>query len=419
MNFKMYFFHGIAVLVLASGAWLLIDNLNAHHKKVMNGPAPVFNITATQDGKIGLKGWEKFTEHLSNEIKRQYDISVAHLTFTVTYFSLTISALLIIVGFISFGRISQLAKLAETVESQPEKILGRYYDNRLRVCIDEIFSKDTIKRQDAIKELALNPGLSKKNYDLLNTALDSEMKSPNNLYFYPNIANLVIMMMRLDQKDTLEKVLDLIEKYRDDQKVFSLVPHIFVENNAPAPYKERIKKLLVGSSSTGFGNVVLHNLINSGSMDMDYAKYIIEKSEKQSLLSFIMTVVNSNTSIKLLDLKDDITARGLDQQFYSFLLVNTIHPNSKVPASDSIEIIVDFIKKSTNSSEVDATITNAVSQIRDRSDILDSFFASCKNALINPALFIRLYNASINQPYQQKVTQALLKHYDQASLTVT
>lgn len=355
------------------------------------------HITFNLSSKISDEQSRKITEGLRTEIDRNFNMAIGNINTTITYFAMFLSVILVLAGFVSFGRVNQLAKLVETLDTQPEKVFNAYFRKRLTTNLNELFSKNQIRKSDAIREIQANPQLSAEHFDILSTAINNEIADKNNMHSFQNLSALISIMMRLDEERGIALIYSLADEFYSDQKMFALIPHLLISKTHVQKYRLQLDTYL-RQPNVGVSTSIMNSLFSTGFMDDEFAKSIAEKCDQQVVSSFMYACMNQKSEIDMDSLVPILLKRPFNASFYIGLLATNIRNHAFLSFSYVAQLTAQYIKACTVQSEVEQILNFAMSTLRSNIAEFAEFLRASKAQNLPLTTFKRHYKILQLQP---------------------
>jgi hypothetical protein len=123
------------------------------------------------DNELSLKVQDEINNAISENIENIYNRLLSNIQFSIALFSAALVFFAIIFGFIYFSKIKDAEVLIKEIQKTPDLFFEHFYRVQFNESLSDLFSKDNIKRNDAINKLSFNPKINEKDYELLQEIL--------------------------------------------------------------------------------------------------------------------------------------------------------------------------------------------------------------------------------------------------------
>lgn len=224
-------------------------------------------------------------ESIEENINKMYDRHISHLNISITLFSVCLGIFTIIFGTFYILKINEIQKEINNIKNLPEEVFSKFYKEKLKDDINNLFSDDIIVRNLAIKDLSNNMEITKKDFNLLQKAFELEINSNNNTFNYNNIYILLTILFRLDNKKSIELLVNFFNSNEYNQmKMLNILQFLFLDKENEL-VKEYIKKSLLSNDINIYPHI-LSNIINNGLIE-EYIIFILENCS-ENVVSYVI-----------------------------------------------------------------------------------------------------------------------------------
>lgn len=284
-------------------------------------------------------------ESIEENINKMYDRHISHLNVSITLFSVCLGIFTIIFGAFYILKINEIQKEINNIKNLPEEVFKKFYKEKLKDDITNLFSDDIFVRNLAIKELSNNMEITKKDFNLLQKAFETEINS-NNTFNYNNIYILLTILFKLDNKKAIEILINFLNSNEYNQmKMLNTLQFLFLDKENDL-VKEYIKKSLI-SKDINLHNSILSNLINIGIID-EYIIFILENCS-ENVVSYLLIYMYSykliiqNFTKLLLEYRINIENENA--------IISTINGSDVISNIDKAEFLLTVYSKNKDKNE--------------------------------------------------------------------
>lgn len=238
---------------------------------------------------------EKYTNVIRKDIKERYDETISILNFSIATFAISITIILALVGFISFGKIKQLLDeshdLLTEVKTVPEKVLQIYYAQQLNHLMQNLFNRSYYIRSDTIQKLANNSELNDSHYDALFASLNNELQQKRNPHSGMIISNLSNIIFKVNREKAYNDFIVFLNDNYDAQKVHPMINIIVTTDN---PNQKKYIVNFLKTSNSNLTSTIISSLFNTGSINDEYIEEILINCSDEIVLSLLINLYNNS-----------------------------------------------------------------------------------------------------------------------------
>lgn len=333
----------VMVVVVSIGVSVFITYLFIIPKIEKNKYTPIeiytYGINSNDYNKI-------INDSIEENINKMYDRHISHLNISITLFSVCLGIFTIIFGAFYIIKINEIQKEINNIKNLPEEVFSKFYKQKLKDDINNLLSEDSIKRNFAIKGLNNNTEITIKDFNLLKQVFEIEISSNINTFTYNNIYILLTILIRLDNKKTVELLVDFLNSNEFNQiKMLNILQFLFLDKENEL-VKKYIKKSLLSDNITLYP-YILNTIINNGMIE-EYITFIIENCSE----NVISCVINYMYSYKLV-IKDFtkllLNRKNIENENN---IINPIFSNDNISNSDKIELLLTVYHKNKDRNEI-------------------------------------------------------------------
>lgn len=281
-------------------------------------------ISPQQEKNLNESAVNQLVKELRGEFYSNFDKTINHLNFTISFFTSLSALFLIFVGFFSFKKIKDLSELIEKNEKLPQVILKNYYANELSKLMSLIFDKNDIVRSEAIRSLSNNPEITNDKYSIVLACLEAENSKKYSPSFYSNMSYLVTILLKLDENQALNDIFSIFEKLAakpeaHQAKIYIYMPHV-VRTKLPEQ-RQKLLELILGSEISVYMSLV-NNLFQADAFDDFFLDGLIKNADDQKVVNVLSQSISHSKSFDESSFLPAMQSRGVSQQLVT-LFCNT------------------------------------------------------------------------------------------------